>query len=128
MAVMKFHPRLAPIKAAVLPPSPKTQNKVVANYLVDAHAVSFQKQEDGLQHALLSGAVQVYSEKGQPIKTEATTVTAGLAPDAFRQVMQNNLPFQITFDLPPGKYLLRLGIRDDRTGLLGSANATVTVN
>lgn len=115
-------------KAEVLPPSVKTQNKVVVKYLVDAHAISFQKQEDGLQHALLSGAVQIYSEKGKPIKTEAANVSAGLPPDAFLQVMKSNLPFQITFDLPPGKYLLRLGIRDDRTGLLGSANATVVVN
>jgi hypothetical protein len=33
----------------------------------------------------------------------------------------------MSFDLPPGKYLLRLGIRDDRTCLTGSLNATVSV-
>jgi VWFA-related protein len=115
-------------KAGVMPPSAKTHDKVAVNYVVDAHAISFQKQEDGLQHAILSGAVQVYSEKGEPVKTEATTITTALTPEVFRQVMQHNLPFQMSFDLPPGKYLLRLGIRDDRTGLTGSANATVVVN
>lgn len=115
-------------KAGVMPPSAKTHNKVAVNYLIDAHALSFQKQDDGLQHAILSGAVQVYSEKGEPVKTEATTITTALTPEVFRQVMQNNLPFQMSFDLPPGKYLLRLGVRDDRTGLTGSANATVVVN
>jgi hypothetical protein len=115
-------------RAGVLPPSEKTQNKVVVNYLVDAHAVSFQKEDDGLQHATLSGAVQVYTEKGEPLKTEATNITIALTPENFRQVMDKNLPFQMSFDLAPGKYVLRLGIRDDRTGLIGSANANVTVN
>jgi VWFA-related protein len=115
-------------KVGVMPPSAKTHNRVAVNYLVDAHAISFERQEDGLQHAILSGAVQVYSEKGEPVKTEATTITAALTPEAFRQVMQNNLPFQMLFDLPPGRYVLRLGVRDDRTGLIGSTNGTVVVN
>jgi VWFA-related protein len=115
-------------RAGVMPPSEKTQNKVVVNYLVDAHAIRFQNEDDGLQHATLSGAVQVYTEKGEPVKTEATTITTALAPEVFRQVLERSLPFQMSFDLAPGKYVMRLGIRDDRTGLIGSANADLVVN
>jgi VWFA-related protein len=114
-------------EAGVVPPSAKTHNKILVNYLIDAHAISFQKEKDGLQHALLDCAAQIYSEKGAPLKTEATSITAALTPEIFRQVMQNNLPCQVTFDLPPGKYTLRLGIRDNHTGLVGSVNAQIAV-
>jgi VWFA-related protein len=114
-------------EAGVLPPSAKTRNKVVVNYLIDAHAISFQKEHDDLQHALLDCAVQIYSDKGELFKTEVTSIKTALQPEIFQQVMRNNLPCQVTFDLSPGNYILRLGIRDNRTGLIGSGNATVTV-
>src|SRR5260370_33644411 len=48
-------------KSMVLPPSEKTNNKVVINYGVDPHSISFEQQADGLQHASLDCAVEVYS-------------------------------------------------------------------
>jgi hypothetical protein len=42
--------------------------------------------------------------------------------------MRNGFPCQQTIELPAGSYFLRLGVRDDRTGLMGTANAHVTVD
>jgi len=114
-------------QAGVLPPSDKTQNKVLVNFAVDPHALAFDNQADGLHHATVDCVVQAYSWKGNLIKTEATTINAAFKPDTFSKVMRGNFPCQQLIELPSGSYFLRLGVRDDRTGLMGTANAKVTV-
>ncbi|SRR6266700_370341 len=114
-------------RAGVLTPSDQTQNKVLVNFGVDPHAISFERQADGLQHASLDCVVQAYSAKGKLIKTESSTINAALKPDTFTKIMQSTFPCRQFVDLPSGNYFLRLGVRDTRTGLLGTANAKVTV-
>jgi VWFA-related protein len=114
-------------EAAVLPPSEKTANKVQVNFAVDPHAISFEGRADGLQHATVACAVQAFA-KDKSIKIWASTVNASLKPETFQRVMQSrNFPCHQSIDLPPGSYTLRLGVRDENTGLVGTANAKVTV-
>lgn len=113
--------------AAVLQPSAQAQNKVLVNFALDPHALTFDYQADGLQHAQVDCVVQAYSSKGQLIKTEASTVNASLKPDTYIRVMRTYFPCQQSIALPPGSYYLRLGVRDDRTGLMGTTNGKVTV-
>ena len=114
-------------KSMVLPPSEKTNNKVVINYGVDPHSVSFEQQADGLQHASLDCAVEVYSPKGDSIKSNVDGISAALTADVYEKVMKSYLPCQQKIDLAPGNYILRLGVRDNQTGAIGTANAKVTV-
>ncbi len=118
---LRFH-------AGVVQPSEKTQNKVLVNFGLDPHAISFEKQDDGLQHAMIDCAVQAYTEKGKLLKTEATTIKMSLQPDTFRKVMQTIVPCQKSIDLAPGNYILRLGVMDDRNILIGTTTARVTIN
>jgi hypothetical protein len=117
---LRFH-------AGVVQPSEQTQNKVLVNFALDPHAITFDAQADGLQHAQVDCVVQAYSSKGKLIKTEASTVNASLKPDTYKKVMQSIFPCQQFIALPPGSYYLRLGVRDDRTGLMGTTNGKVTV-
>jgi VWFA-related protein len=117
---LRFH-------AGVVQPSDKTQNKVLVNFGLDPHAITFDKQDDGLQHAMVDCAIKAYTEKGKLLKTEATTIKMSLQPDTFRKVMQTIVPCQKTIDLPPGTYLLRLGVMDERTTLIGTTTAKVTI-
>lgn len=114
-------------QAVVLPPSEKTENKVLIRYGIDAHALGFELQDDGLQHASVDCAVQPFTLKGSPLTPRASTFSAGLKPEQFQLVMQRFLPCNQTLDLAPGEYVLRLGVRDNTTGLIGTANARVTV-
>jgi VWFA-related protein len=115
-------------QAGILKTSAGKHGKVAVNFLVDAHQIGFEKQSDGLQHATLDYAVEVYSEKGKQIKTDVTSVEIALPQEPFKQVLRNGLPYQKTFDLPPGNYILRLGIRDNRTGLIGSGTGTLSLS
>jgi VWFA-related protein len=114
-------------QARVLAPSDHTHNKVMVDFFLDPRAISFDDQGDGLHHATVDCVVRAYTAKGKLIKTEATTIRASLKPETFTHVMQTSFPCQQLVDLPAGSYLLRLGARDDRTGLVGTANAKVAV-
>jgi VWFA-related protein len=117
---LRFH-------AGVVQPSGQTQNKVLVNFGLDPHAISFDASADGIQHAQVDCVVQAYSGRGKLIKMEASTVTASLKPEIYNRVMESVFPCQQYIGLPPGSYNLRLGVRDDRTGLMGTTNAKVTV-
>jgi hypothetical protein len=114
-------------EAGVAPPSDKSSNKVLINFLVDSRALNFENGADGLHHAVVDCVVQAYSSKGKLVRTESSTITANLKPQTFTKVMQDGFPCQQAIDLPAGAYLLRLGVRDGHTGLIGTANARVTV-
>lgn len=114
--------------AGVVQPSEKTQNRVLVNFGLDPHAIVFDKQSDGLQHALIDCAVQAYTEKGSLIKTEVSAMRMSLEPATFSRIMQSIVPCQRTIDLAPGNYLLRLGVMDESTTLIGTTTAKITVN
>jgi VWFA-related protein len=114
-------------QAGVVQPSPQTQNKVLVNFGLDPHAISFDIQADGLEHAQVDCVVQAYTSKGKLVKTEASTMNAALKPETYNKVMESVFPCQQRIALPPGSYRLRLGVRDDRTGLMGTTNGNVTV-
>jgi VWFA-related protein len=114
--------------AGVVQPSEKTQDRVLVNFGIDPNAISFATQSDGTHHARVECVVQAYTPKGDLIKTEGSTITAALKPETYARVMQTNtFPCQQHVSLPAGVYKLRLGVRDDNTGLLGTASARVTV-
>ena len=60
-----------PFKSALIMPSEKTANKLVINFGVDAHALSFDLQDDGLQHTSVDCAVQVFNNKGNPVRVQS---------------------------------------------------------
>lgn len=116
-----------PFNALVIPPAESASKTVRVNFGVDPHAISFEKLADGLEHATVECTVQAFSAKGKLVRGELTTVKAALKPDTFAKVMQDTFPCQQAIDLEPGNYYLRLGVRDDRTGLIGTTNAKVAV-
>ncbi len=114
-------------QAQVLPPSAQTQNKIRVSFAIDPHGVSFDLANDDLYHADLSCVVQVFSDKGDALHAESFTVTTGLKPPDYDHVMKTYVPCRLNFVLPPGDYPLRLAVRDEHTGAIGTANARVTV-
>jgi VWFA-related protein len=114
-------------QAAITPPSAQTLNKVVVNYAVDPRQLTFGQENDGLEHASVDCAVVVYSPKGETVQTLSNTMMASLKPDEYKRVMEKAFPCRQSFELPPGEYLLRLGVRDARTGLTGTLNAPLNV-
>jgi len=118
-----------PFEAEVLPPSVPGDNKVQIRYAVNAHQIIFEKDVDGLQRAHVDCAARAFAPKkiGHPVKTEIGRMDAHLNQVQFDKVSATYLPCQLSLELPPGTYLLRLAIRDNLGGTLGSVNASVVV-
>jgi VWFA-related protein len=114
-------------RAHIFPPSEKTQHQVVVNYSIPAAGLSFANSTDQLQHASVNCAVEVYSIKGEPIKKDATTLTAALQPAVYNKIIQDGFPCQQKLTLSPGEYIFRLGVRDNTTGLIGTADTRVSI-
>jgi VWFA-related protein len=113
-------------QAQVVLPPPGSK-KVTVNYAVDPHQLTFERSDDGEQHASVDCAVIVYAQNGETLQTLSNTMMASLKPDEYNRVMQRAFPCRQTFEIAPGEYTLRLGVRDARTGLTGTLNAPLTV-
>ena len=114
-------------QARVFPPSDKTQNQVVVNYSIAAAGLSFEKGQDQLQHASVNCAVEAYSSKGELVSKDGTTLTAALRPDVYDKVLRDGLPCQEKLSLPPGDYILRLGVCDHTTGAIGTTDTQLSI-
>ena len=109
-------------QAGVLP----SGGKVVVNFAIDPHTLTFDKGEDGSEHASLSCVVWAFSGKGDPQRSEGS-LKADLKADVYAQMMKGNLPCQRTLNLKPGKYTLKLGVMDRITNHMGTITTEVAV-
>lgn len=102
---------------------------VLLRYAIDPSEIQFTSGADGLQHAQVDCAVRAFApnDLDKPVKTDGTKVNAALKPDALAKIKSSFFPCELKVDLPPGRYLLRLAVRDSSSGVVGSANAQVTV-
>jgi VWFA-related protein len=114
-------------QAQVVPPSEKTQNKVLVNFALDPHMVAFQKQADGTEHAEVSCIAWAFPVKGKPIGSGGGTIKANVDTQTLNKIMQSALPCRQSLDLVPGNYMLRLGVIDHSTKKIGALTAWVTV-
>ena len=117
-------------RVGVLPPAPPAPGgaaKVECRFLVDAHTISL-VENAGAQESSLDFLVVAFDPQGKGAASSYQTVETSLPPDRFDWVRQNGLPYTLTIDLPPGRYQLRLVVRDNRTGLVGTADASVLID
>jgi VWFA-related protein len=114
-------------QARVIPPSEKTKNLVVVNYLIPAAGLSFEESADNLHHASVNCSVEIFSSNGDLVKKDGTNLTAALQPDVYDKVVSEGFPCQEKLALPAGEYTFRLGVRDNATGIIGTADAKVTI-
>jgi VWFA-related protein len=115
-------------KAEVNPPAADSRT-VLLRYAIDPSEIQFTAGADGLQHAQIDCAMRAFApnDLDKPVKTDGTKVNAALKPDALAKIKSSFFPCELKVDLPPGRYLLRLAVRDSSSGVVGSANAQVTV-
>jgi VWFA-related protein len=125
-AAVKDNPLLATevlFFARALPPAPKADLKV--EFLVDPRTISFETASENEHYCNLRFEVQSFSADGKLVKAEVQTAEAPLKADTYERVQKQGLPMSMGFKLPPGHYRLRLGVRDNRTGLFGTAELPV---
>jgi VWFA-related protein len=86
------------------------------------------KAESGdFRHCSLQLEVQAFTPDGKRVKTEVQTAEASLPEPTYEKVSKQEIPMSVPIRLAPGKYILRLGVRDNLTGLFGTADLALEV-
>lgn len=119
--------------ARAIPPARNAD--LTVEFAVDSSTVSFETTafSEGnatpvaRQNCNLSFEVQAFSPEGKLVKAEVQSANADLAPETYDRVRKQGIPMKVPITLPPGRYLLHLGVRDNHTGLLGTARLAVEV-
>jgi hypothetical protein len=111
--------------ARALPPQPDSDT--VVEFVIDPSTLSFQIESGNFHHCTLQFEIQAFTPEGKRLKTEVQTAEASLPQPTYERVSKQALPMQVPIRLAPGKYILRLGVRDNTTGLFGTADLALDV-
>lgn len=111
--------------ARALPPQPDSDT--VVEFLVDPSTLSFETEAGNYHHSTLQFEVQAFSSEGKLVKAEVQTAEASLPQPTYERVLKQEVPMSVPIRLAPGKYILRLGVRDNQTGLFGTADLALEV-
>jgi len=111
--------------ARALPPAPDSDT--VVEFAVDPSTLSFETEAENHHHSTLQFEVQAFTPEGKLVKAEVQTAEASLPEPTYERVRQQELPMNVPIRLAPGKYILRLGVRDNLTGLFGTADLALEV-
>jgi len=104
----------------VIPPDPAAKMTVPVEFLVNMQTIAVEPQSGGKQHADLSFHAAAFSPEGKMVTAQDVRVDAPLKAETYQQFLQQGLPFKLELELAPGRYQLRLAVRDNRTGYLGT--------
>lgn len=88
---------------------------------------NLQAESGNFHHCSLQLEVQAFTPDGKRVKTEVQTAEASLPAPTYERVTKQELPMSLPIRLAPGRYILRLGVRDNLTGLFGTADLALEV-
>jgi hypothetical protein len=111
-------------RASVLPS--KQLGKVSVNFAVDAQTLDFQHGSDGRERAVVQCAAAAYDAMGHVVKAGFDINRGSLDPATFGIVLTNGFPCSFEMELPKGSYQIKLAIRDNHNGAIGTVTASVT--
>jgi VWFA-related protein len=119
--------------ARALPPPRNTD--LMVEFAVESSTVSFQTvaiaegnaSPVARQNVSLNFEVQAYSREGKLVKAAVQAANADLEPQSYERVLKQGVPMKVPISLAPGSYILHLGVRDNHTGLFGTAEIPVDI-
>ncbi len=114
--------------ARAVPPPAAASVEVKIEFMVDPHTISFETISENSHYCNLEFQVQAFTPDGKLVKAEVQQAEAPLKPQTFAHIAQNGLPMPVPIKLSPGHYTLRLGVRDNRTGLFGTVELPLTLD
>jgi VWFA-related protein len=112
--------------ARVVPPPPAESVTVPIQFLVRPETITAEDAGQG-RHLSVDFYVAAFAGNGKIVANNGKTVDATITPEQFGQLQQQGLSQRLDVTLGPGEYSLRLGVRDNRTGYIGTINVPLTL-
>lgn len=111
----------------VVPPLAGSKVQVPVEFLVNARTISGEEMKDGGRHFIIEFHVAAYSTDGKMVTHKDAGIDAPIKPDRLQTYLQQGIPFKSEIELEPGQYRLRLGVRDGRSGYIGTTEIPLTL-
>jgi VWFA-related protein len=97
------------------------KGKLHVDFLVDPTSVSAGDGSGGSKKLNVTLYAAVFSADGKMIANHSLKVDQEFKPDVYQQVLQHGMLVPMDFDIaPPSNAQLRLAVRDERTGFIGT--------
>ena len=103
-------------------------DKKKATFLAHMPAGSLSFDPYGRDQLNFDFEARAYDKNGKEAGQSALSFTKPVPQDQLASVRAHGLNFRNTLQLAPGKYTVRLVVRDNVTGRVGSVTAPLTVN
>ncbi len=112
---------LVSFKAQVKPPD---KGKVHVAFLVDAHSLTAGDGSGGKKKLNVDLFSAIYNSDGKILTSASTKVAQEFPPEVYQQILQQGMLVPMDVDAQPGNNnQIRLAVRDNSTGNLGTINA-----
>jgi VWFA-related protein len=113
--------------ARIVPPASAAKAKVPIQILVQPDTFTADEQKDGGRALNLDFYATAFSKDGRMSGNTGTSINATISADQYAQVRQQGLMTPMELSLPPGEYDLRLAVRDNHTGYLGTLSVPLVL-
>jgi VWFA-related protein len=114
--------------AKVSPPARNGKQEVTVDFLVDMSTLSAPQDKDGKRAYDVEFHAAAFAPDGKLAGHKDIKLKAAMKPEEYAALRQQGLPFHTQLELPPGRYQIRLAVRDDRTGFLGTTGMPLLLN
>jgi VWFA-related protein len=113
--------------ARVVPPPPAAKAKVGVDFIVDPTTISAEDAGGGSKALGLEFHVAAYGVDRKIAGQKDVAIKPTLKPADFTRIQQQGVPYHVDVELPPGRYMLRLGVVDQHSGYIGTADLPVAL-
>lgn len=108
--------------ARVVPPPPAAKMKVGIDFIVDPYTISAEDAGAGNKRLALEFHAAAYGSDRKIAGQKDVAIKPTLKSADFTRIQQQGLPYHLDLELPPAHYMLRLGVVDQRSGFIGTAD------
>ena len=109
------------------PQKPGAKAIVPIRFRVEPTSISWDDGSNNKHRVNIELFAVAISADGRIASNTGKTIDTELEPSQYEQVLKQGLLVPLDVELPPGKYQMRLAVRDNRTGVLGTLTAPLTI-
>jgi VWFA-related protein len=113
--------------ARVVPPPPAAKAKVGVDFIVDPTTISAVDAGGGSRALALEFHVAAYAADRKIAGQKDVAIKPTLKPADFTRIQQQGVPYHVDVELPPGRYMFRLGVVDQHSGYVGTADLPIAL-
>jgi VWFA-related protein len=117
---------VVPLTVVVLPPD-ATNKKTRITYTIDIRGMDFAETPEHRKRAIIDCIAVAFTKQGAPIRQISNTMDATLPLSEYESALRTGLVVPQELELPPGEYLLRLGVMDHGSQKIGTLDAPLAV-